>query len=155
MSSTVGLAHFLQLKSPDGVIYRFQNFFIGSPAGYYGAAYEFLPFGFSGATYNRSGENSQAELVFPNRQLVRDFIDRAVMRQWVATVDTVLITDVDAQEKQKLYSYTGQVGGGTCKGADLMLSLGSVLDAVTANIPLRNLDAEQVGPLPISGNVQL
>ena len=152
---SIGLAHFLRLDVPNGGVHYFQNFFINSSVAYGGHSYTFLPFGFSGVTFNRSGANSQAELIFPNRELVRGFIDRSVMQQWVAEIDTALVTDIDSKQAQKLYNYTGSVSGGTWKGDSLMLALGSILDAVSANVPLRNMETDMVGPLPMTGAISL
>ena len=154
-STRIGLIHFTTRRTPDGPNYRFQNFHISGTTNYEGNTWQFIPFGFSGVTINRSGENSQAELVFPNNDLVRNFIHKAVTQKWTTTVDTCLVTDLTTREYQLLYNYTGQVNGGTWKGDSLMLSLSSILDAVAANVPLRNLDVDQVGPLPITGNLRL
>lgn len=160
--SQIALINFVRLKAADGMVYRFQNFH------FEGAQYspsedipksdwQFVPFGFSGVTINSSGENSPTELVFPNNALVRSFIDKAVAEKWSVRVDTNIIQDMTAEAIQYdlIYSYAGQVGGATWKGDSLMLSISSILDAVTANIPLRNFDVDQVGPLPITGNLRL
>lgn len=157
MTQQMAMGNFLLLKVPNGANYRFQNFWVGESVDHPTRSFQymFMPFGFSGVSYNRSGENAQTELVFPNKKLVREFIDRAVLEKWTCEVDTCLITNVGGQKSDVLFSYTGQVSGGTWKDADLMLVLSSVLDAVTANVPSRSFDAGLVGPLPISGNASL
>ena len=153
----MALGNFMRLWVPGSPNYRFQNFWVGESVNHptQNFKYDFMPFAFSGVSYNRSGENSQTELVFPNKELVRNFVDRAVKGKWICIIDTCLITDIGEQSSEILFSYTGQVSGSTWKDADLMLTLSSVLDAVTANVPSRNFDAGLVGPLPISGNASL
>ena len=154
--SQIALINFVRLNATDGIVYRFQNFHFDG-AKNEGKDWQFVPFGFSGITVNVSGENSASELVFPNNSLVRSFIDKSVNERWSVKVDTCIVQNVDADEVDYdlIYSYVGQVGGATWKGESLMLNLSSILDAVTANVPLRNFDVDQVGPLPITGNLRL
>ena len=153
-SAKIGLINFAHLRVPEGRDYRFENFHFDGTE-YKGESFVFIPFGFSGVTMNRSGENSQAEIIFPNNDLARSFVDRAVSYKWTVEIETCLVLDIDAREYQQVYKYTGEVSGGTWKGDSLMMSLSSILDAVTANVPLRNFDVERVGPLPITGNIRL
>ena len=78
-----------------------------------------------------------------------------MLQKWTAEVLTCAVTDIEAKDLTTLYSYVGAVSGGIWKGESLALSLTSILDAVTANVPTRNLEVAQVGPLPISGGINL
>jgi hypothetical protein len=155
MTTQIALCHCLTLTPPSGVAYRFQNFFIGGTCREQDDSYQFAPFGFSGVTFNRSGENSEANIVFANKELIREFVNNAVIQKWTAKVLTCAVTDIEAKSLTTLYSYVGAVSGGIWKGESLALSLTSILDAVTANVPTRNLEVSQVGPLPISGGINL
>lgn len=155
MSTQIAICHCLELISSNDSKYRFQNFFIGGGVNFEGQTYTFAPFGFSGATFNRSGENSEASVVFANKDLIRQFVNTAVLQGWTAKVSTCMVTDIEAKSLVTLYSYTGSVSGGVWKGESLGLSLTSVLDAVSANVPARNMEVAQVGPLPISGGINL
>jgi hypothetical protein len=106
-------------------------------------------------TFNRSGENSEATVVFANKDLIREFVNNAVLQKWTVEVLTCAVTDIEGKDLSTLYSYVGSVSGGVWKGESLGLSLTSILDAVTANVPTRNLEVSQVGPLPISGGINL
>ena len=140
---------------------RFQNFWIGQNAIWQGdgspKTHAFLPFGFSGLTANRSGDNGDSTLVFPNTSVSRAFADRAVREYWEAVVRVVWIQNLESpdQSPQLLYQYTGQIVGGTWITNELTLKLNSVLDAVTAQIPRRTLLQSHVGYLPFSGNLSL
>jgi hypothetical protein len=151
----VAICHCLNLLKPTGRTYKFQNFFIGSSCELKDKTYTFAPFGFSGVTFNRSGENSEATLVFANKEIIRDFVNNAVLQKWTAEVSTCMVTSIQKKELVVLYSYTGSVSGGVWKGESLGLSLTSILDAVSSNVPTRNLEVSQVGPLPISGGINL
>jgi hypothetical protein len=155
MTTQIALCHCVKLTAPSGLAYRFQNFFIGGGCDLNGETYRFAPFGFSGVTFNRSGENSEASIVFANKDLVREFVNNAVIQRWAVEVFTCAVTDIERKDLVTLYSYAGSVSGGIWKGESLALSLTSILDAVTANVPTRNLDVAQVGPLPISGGINL
>ena len=155
MTTQIALCHCVRLVTAGGRTYKFQNFFIGSSCELDGKTYTFAPFGFSGVTFNRSGENSEATLVFANKEIIREFVNKAVLQKWTVDVATCLVTDVEKKKLVTLYSYTGSVSGGAWKGESLGLSLTSILDAVSSNVPTRNLEVSQVGPLPISGGIRL
>jgi len=155
MTNQIALCHCVKLTAPSGWAYRFQNFFIGGSCVQSGETYQFAPFGFSGVTFNRSGENSEATVVFANKDLIREFVNNAVLQKWTVEVLTCAVTDIEGKDLSTLYSYVGSVSGGVWKGESLGLSLTSILDAVTANVPTRNLEVSQVGPLPISGGINL
>ena len=155
MTAQIALCHCLQLSSANDSKYRFQNFFIGGSVKFDDQTYTFAPFGFSGVTFNRSGENSEATLVFPNKDIIRQFVNKSVMQKWTAQVSTCLVTDIEDKTLSALYTYTGSVSGGVWKGESLGLSLTSILDAVSGNVPTRNMEVSQVGPLPISGAINL
>ena len=140
---------------------RFQNFWIGKNAIWQGEGtpktHSFLPFGFSGMTASRSGDNGDTSLVLPNTSLTRAFVDRAVKENWQAVVRVCLIDNLEDpdQSPQQLYQYTGQVVGGTWLVAQISLKFNSVLDAVTAQVPRRTLLQSHVGYLPFSGALSL
>lgn len=140
---------------------RFQNFWIGQNAIWQGEgtpkSHTFAPFGFSGMTASRSGDNGDSTLIFPNTPTSRSFADRAVREKWQAVVRVCLIDNLENPEQspQQLYQYTGQVVGGTWITEQLSLKLNSVLDAVSSQIPRRTLLQTHVGYLPFSGNLSL
>jgi hypothetical protein len=113
-------------------------------------AANFLPFAFSGTVINRQGDNVNANLIFPNNDLTRPWAAEAVNSKWVAVV-TVKILEPTVD----LYSYTGQIMGASWDVTQVQLELGTVLDAVGADIPFRTLSEDLVGPLPTSNNVRL
>ena len=70
--TTISVGNYLKLTNPrQTVVYRFQNFHIQQNATFDGETYTFVPFGFSGVSINRTGDNTEASLLFPNNQLSR------------------------------------------------------------------------------------
>lgn len=139
--------------------YRLQNFYINQSVDYEGKSYRFVPFSFSGVTVNRTGDNLEASLLFPNNEITRCWADSAIRQRWLVTVDVVAL-EADApgeatEEKHLVHTYIGQVVTGAWKSAQLELALGSVLDAVGADVPRRNLTQDFVGRLPSTSNVTL
>lgn len=147
----IALGHYLTLKRPGAAPLQFQNFWIGQNV----SGFSFLPFGFSGITVNRSGDNVDARLVFPNNEIARSWGDEAIRDAWVATVSVRIINDPanPSSSQITLHNYTGQVAAGNWNQEAVVLVLNSVLDAVGGDIPNRTIQQKLVGSIPISGNL--
>ena len=147
-----------ELGGYSDALYLFQNFYIHESVAYDGKTYGFIPFSFSGVTINRTGDNLEASLLLANNDLTRSWADKAIRERWLVTVDVVAV-DADAAgaatANDRVHSYVGQVTGGAWQSAQLELKLGTVLDAIGADVPRRNLTQDTVGSLPISSNVNL
>lgn len=152
------------IPRPDGYSeMRFQNFWIGrnaiwrDPVGQMTQVHSFLPFGFTGVSVNRSGDNVDASLVLPNNELARSFADLAISEMWTVVVRVCMINNLtDPNDPPPmLIRYSGQVSGGAWQDVELVLRLNSVLDAVRSNIPARTLHQRTVGNVPVTGNVSL
>jgi len=154
MSITLALGHYLELTSSSGQVHRFQNFSIGESKSYKSQTYYFLPFGFSGVTVSRQGDNVDADIVLPNNELSRPWAVEAIRDRWVAQLDTVLL-DPDGNDPQLLHPYVGQVAAGGWDTTALTLRLNTVLDAVGADFPHRTVNEHQCGPLPVTANVRV
>jgi len=169
--TSFAFGHALRIMPKQTVLYRFQNFFIGKQITHASASdrqapvtpgtrYNFVPFGFSGVTVNRTGDGLEATLVFPNNSLSRSWGIDAINDSWIMEVDVLIIEDPDSDtglstENTIAHSYVGQVTGGQWNNASLNLELSTVLDAVGTDIPRRALNKPNVGNLPISNNVRL
>lgn len=138
--------------------YFFQNFFISQSMSYDGNEYMFVPFGFSGVTINRTADGTDASLVFPNNALTRQWALDAIENRWFVQVDVVLVdatSTASVDVAGRVHQYFGQVSSGRWDQAALFLAVGTVLDAVGADIPRRSLSQDLVGNLPVSSNVQM
>lgn len=155
MSTTLALGNYLTFTAGSNVVYRFQNFHIAQNATYAGQSYQFLPFGFSGVTISRSGDNTDASLIFPNNALSRPWATQALEQRWLATVFVMRLDPNNTSAATLLHSYTGQVAQGAWDETSLNLQLNTVLDAVGADVPMRRLTRALVGSLPSTSNVRL
>ena len=158
--TSFAFGHALRIKPEQTELYRFQNVFIGKEITHSGSGYQFVPFGFSGVTVNRTGDGLEATLVFPNNDLSRAWGVSAIEGSWLMEVDVLIIEDPDpdtglATTNTIVHTYTGQVTGGQWDSTSLNLELSSVLDAVGTDVPRRSLTKRIVGNLPISNNVRL
>jgi hypothetical protein len=152
----LAVGNYLQLSSPtSGQVYRFQNFHIGQAASFEGVSYTFLPFGFSGISINRTGDNTEATLVFPNNDLSRNWVLQAVKERWLGRVYVMLLNPDNTSTGTRMSQCFGQVAGGDWDETSVKLTLNTVLDAVGSDVPLRRLTQSLVGALPITSNVRL
>ena len=158
--SQYAFGHAIRIKRRGVENLRFQNFFISKQITHDGGKYDFVPFGFSGVTVNRTGDGLEATLVFPNNDLTRSWAVTAIEIRHVIEVDVLLIEDSSPDtgptaNHNIVHTYIGQVTGGQWDNVSLNLELSSVLDAVGTDIPRRALTRKIVGNLPISNNVRL
>jgi phage-related protein len=152
----LALGNYLDLSTQSGGrVYRFQNFYINKTATYQGGEYSFLPFGFSGVTVNRTGDNIEASLVFPNNEISRAWVVNAVTDFWIATVFVVVLDPDGVAAPDLLHRYVGQVATGAWDETAVTLRLNTVIDAVGAEVPMRRLTQALVGAIPTSNNVRL
>jgi hypothetical protein len=142
-------------------VYRGQNFFINDQPSYDDgngpAQYLFVPFAFTGITVTRNGDNESTSLILPNNTIVRVWTTAlmTVGRRWVAKVDTLIVDPDDSTKYNPLSTYTGQVVNAGWAGPRLEIQLGSVLDAVGADVPRRRITEGAFGPLPTTASVRM
>lgn len=154
--TTLAVGNYLTFKNPaQTVVYRFQNFHIGETSVYNGSSFSFLPFGFSGVSVNRTGDNTSASLVFPNNELSRAWALQAVTDRWLATALVMNLDPDDRTAGTLMHQYVGQVAGGSWDDATLTLEVNTILDAVGSDVPLRRLTQNLIGNIPVSSNVRL
>jgi len=178
--STLALGHYLTLRrkpqyqsdvdnlsfitSSDGFSeIRFQNFWISQNAIWQDPelqvrqVHAFSPFGFSGISVNRSGDNVDARLVFPNNEVTRSFSDAAIREQWTAVVRVCWVQNLEDPEDSPtlLHRYEGQVSSAVWEDTTVTLVLNSILDAVQAQVPARSLQQLLVGNVPFTGQLSL
>jgi phage-related protein len=152
----LALGNYLDMSTQSGGrVYRFQNFYINKTSNYQGAQYSFLPFGFSGVTVNRTGDNVEASLVFPNNEISRAWVVNAVNDFWIATVHVVILDPDNVDAPDLLSRYVGQVSTGGWNEITVTLKLNTVIDAIGAEVPMRRLTQLLVGAIPTSSNVRL
>ena len=148
----LAVGHFLDLKYQNGnALYRWQNFWIKENVD----NYSFIPFGFSGLTANRAGDNIDASLVFPNNELSRQWALLATQQKWVAQVQVMMFDPADKTDLTTLHTYIGQISSTTWDETTINIRLNSIIDAVGGDVPARRLTQQLVGNLPLSSNLRL
>lgn len=153
----IAVGHMLTLKPRDASAspLYFQNFFINQDMSYKSNVHGFLPFGFSGVTVNRSGDNQSTQLALPNNAISKAWASTIVEGNWVALVDMLMLNPADNTDYRLLSSYAGQVTGALWGEIELRLEISSVLDAVGGDVPRRRITEDVFGPLPTTANVRL
>ena len=152
----VAIGNFVEFTSGTTTEYKFQNFFIGDKVD----GHVFVPFGFSGVTVNKTGDGTDASLIFPNSTenvgaLTRSFSQDAIEGKWIAYVRVVLVNPDTKALISNVSKYYGQVASGNWDNASIGLRLDSVLDAVGGDIPQRKVNQELVGDIPTTSGVRL
>jgi hypothetical protein len=151
----LAIGNFITFSDNGNVRQRFQNFFISETITYSGDEYGFLPFGFSGVTINRTGDNTDASLLLPNNSLSRNWAVEALNNRWLAHVRVMLLDPDDRTSFSQLHQYYGLVASGSWKEAELVINLNTVLDAVGAEFPMRRLSQRLIGNIPTTSGVRL
>lgn len=141
--------------SNNQTTYRFQNFHINSAITYAGGSYLYAPFGFSGVTINRSGDNTDANLVFPNNSLSRAWALNAINNFWIAHVSVMLLDSTNQAAITNVHEYYGRIAQGKWDETSLELTVNSILDAVGADVPARRLTQRLVGAIPVTSAVNM
>jgi len=152
----LAVGNYLTLTPRNGAqAYRFQNFHIGVTATFEDQQYSFLPFGFSGISINRTGDNTEASLVFPNNDLSRNWALQALQERWLGTVYVMNLDPDDRTSGTKMHQCVGQIADGNWDETKVILNLNTVLDAVGSDVPLRRLTQSLIGNIPVASNVRL
>lgn len=153
----VNIINTINFQTRTNKTYAFQNFFWRERMKYEDVNYEYLPFTFSGITINRSGDNVDATLAFPNNNLSRGWALRAIENGWGCEVRVATTSDPNVSKEgfTTLYKYFGLCASGGYDDKVITVKLNSVLDAVGAEIPTISIDNARVGPIPTTTNVRL
>jgi len=155
--------------SMGSVQYRFQNAIVGGSISTNliegsGRSYSYLPFLYQGGILNRTGDNITAGLgLAPNEISLSVATD---MTQTVSyqdnseirpmTVEAIVMLMDDSYRPQRIISREYWVASTMSYTVEeLEIGLSSAIDAVNALAPSYSLDRQNVGSLPISGNVRM
>lgn len=151
----IAVGNFVTFSHNNVSLYRFQNFFINEEISYANEVYTFMPFGFSGVTVNRTGDNTEASLLLPNAAISRAWTTEALQDQWLAHVRVLIVDPASRLPISILHQYYGRVVSGTWDETNLTVYLSTILDAVGTDIPTRRLTQRLIGSIPVTSNVRL
>ena len=152
--------HALQIVVEGNADFRFQNFFIGETITNESEPYDFVPFGYSGTSQNRTGDGTSCELMLPNSTenvgvLTRQFSQNAIDGRWLAYIRVLIVNPDDKSSFTTLSRFYGQVTAGAWDNSTIKMTLNSVLDAISTDIPQRKINQALVGNLPTTSGVRL
>jgi len=151
----IAIGNFLTFQRQGVVSHRFQNFFIGETIAYQNESYGFLPFGFSGVTINKNGDNSTSSLVFPNNALSQSWAVQATSLRWLAHVRVMLLNPDDRTDFTQVHEFWGRVVTTKWDESTVTLTLGNILDSVGLDVPVRRLTQNLIGAIPVTTGVRL
>ena len=115
--------------------------------------YYYLPFLYQGAAKNRTGDNLEAALVFPNNVLAMNKARQAVKEKWHIEV-CVCIAKPNLAIERLLTSDNWLAASMSYDFETVEILLSSAIDAVGSNAPTSVLTSDIVGALPTSGDIQ-
>ena len=149
------LASYISFMKADGVDVgvNFQNFFNQQTRSYEGRSYAASGFGYSGATFDLQGANTEGVLVFPVTEMSQSFIREAADERWLVRVKTVWLDPETLDETSERIEEIYEVVAWKNNLTELQVSLSSVLNAQDAEIPSRVLSQRIVGSLPPKGSI--
>ena len=151
------VGHFLDLNVGSGTSpLHWQNFFIKENVTRGGQTYSFIPFGFSGLTTNRQGDNIDATWLLQTPSCHVSTRWEATQDKWVAKVQVVLFNPDNKDEQTLLTTYVGQVTTSRL-GVRPAFKSGSTRFWTRSALmsPPRRITQELVGYIPTSSNIQL
>ena len=156
----LAVGNFVKFSSGGTTHFRFQNFFIGETITNESESFDFVPFGYSGTSQNRTGDGTSCELMLPNSTenvgvLTRQFSQNAIDGRWLAYVRVLIVNPDDKSSFTTLSRFYGQVTAGAWDNSTIRLTLNSVLDAISTDIPQRKINQALVGNLPTTSGVRL
>lgn len=150
------IGNLLTFEANNQIKFAFQNYRINSTLSEPLTTYSFLPFGFSGVTVNRTGDNTEASLLFPNNAISKSWGVEAIRDKWIARVTTIIFPDPSNLDQfSQLSIYIGKVSEGGWDSTALQLNLNTVIDAVGADIPTRRLTQKLIGSIPVTSSVAM
>lgn len=149
------LGHLLKTGPAGSTRFAFQNFAINKNVTWDSVTHTFLPFGFSGAVASLKGDSVDAAIRLANNPISRAWAIDAFQQIWTAKVSVMLFNPATHVPERVLYDYWGAFSVGTWNEEQIDLSLDTILDAVSSEIPARRLHRVQVGNLPFTGQISV
>jgi hypothetical protein len=150
------LASYVTFLDADGAEtgLSIHNFPHADPLRFYeGRTYLHAGFGYTGAEVSLDAANSEAALVFVVTDLMLATAEKAAKERWLAEVWTVWLDPDTLAETTDRLEELYVVTSWKQNLRELVMTLGSPLDARDAEIPARVLTRKLVGNLPPSGAI--
>ena len=152
--TVIALTTFITVLDARGTVqHRFQNSNPGSTITLDDAGHPFLPFLYSGAAKNRTGDNLEAELVLASNALAMNYAVEAVRNKWTVQVVQCSMNPNDFSVGRKLTIEIWLAANMSYDPERINVLLSSGIDAVGATAPSKTLTTKLVGALPLTGSI--
>ena len=148
----INYARFMQ-DSSTPTVYAYQNFSVNQTRIYEGVTYSFLPFAVSTGAGSKGGDRSEAVLGAGSNQISVNIFAEAVQSRWLLELKTVSLSVSDFSDDALIRSELWRVASYDMDTEKILLKLTSPLDAVSSDVPRRDLSTALVGALPTSGSL--
>lgn len=150
----IRIAQYFRLATTDGVIHRYQNYFVGTTSTYNSQTYSFAPFQADGAMASLNGENDQLRVLFPHIEYALRLVESGngnrlseleLTTAWLNAAGTITNAHTDY--------YIGI--GASFSETTIELRYRSAIDSVGSAFPARTFTRDLVGPLPLNSELFL
>lgn len=150
----IRIANYFRLTMANGVVHRYQNYFISQSSNYLGEAYAFAPFQAEGSMAALNGDNQQLRVLFPNVEYALRLVEEGDgNRLSELRLTTAWLTASD-QISNVLNDFYVGIGAGF-SDTTLELRFRSAIDSVGSEFPGRTFTRDLVGPLPLNAELVL
>lgn len=153
--SILKICQLFEWQPAHGGIVRCQNFFAAQNFVYQGKTYRFVPFQVSGSLMTLSGDSEVLTCLFPNEDLILQFVTEGDgNRNSQLTLTNLWLNQANAPLPGSFPEvYVGQ--GASFNESTIELRFRSVTDAVNSLIPYRIITSENCGILPLDAQISL
>ena len=150
----IRIANYFRLTMANGVVHRYQNYFIGQSSNYLGESYAFAPFLAEGSMAALNGDNQQLRVLFPNIEYALRLVEEGDGNRLSELRLTVAWLTTGDQITNALNDFYIGIGAGF-SDTTLELRFRSAVDSVGSEFPGRTFTRDLVGPLPLNAELIL
>lgn len=157
MDNDIRIVQFFDLKTSDGTVYRYQNFFVGLTKRFGRKNYDFAPFQVTGQNSSLNGDSEQLSVLFPALDVVITLVEGGDgNRKSVLNLHTRFVnrsgdfSDTDSGPRGVFFGLGASFNDDTVE-----LRFSSALDAAASQFPATTLTERNAGILPLESQLQL
>lgn len=150
----IRIAQFFRLVTANGILHRFQNYFVSESRTYLGQSYDFAPFKAEGSTASLNGDNQQLRILFPSVKYALQLVEQGEGNRLSTLQLTTVWLDANGNIITPLSDFYVGVGA-AFSDTTIELRFRSAIDSVGSEFPGRTLTRELVGPLPLNAELYL
>lgn len=152
MASVIRIVQYFSLVDQQGASYRFQNYFVQEKKKLGNITYAFAPFRAEGTVSNLTGDNALLQVLFPSDDYSVALTEQADGNRLTKLVLTTQWLNANEQAiRSEEERYVGI--GASFSDTTLELRFRSAMDSVGARFPARAMTKQNVGPLPVNGQI--